>query len=271
LGPEGVSAGGKYVFYHYPEHDAYLLVDTATSVIQTLWFRPNASGFQPYHGNFEGEIWLLDTRKSVEEKLGEPIDWGNSDSGAFWAKYPTGAKIHYQYLSASNMDNPVTMIEFSLENQPPTQPGVYLLNLLGKTYDSSEVNAFFGTLYDHSIMQYDEFVASFTNLAFEIAFWDDGIELHFADPKAPWLTTIYLESPFTGSLPGGITFTDDRESIQRNLGNPVDSFGDKNPVERFLIGNKYELSVVYYTPDNSPGKFFPERIYMNQTKEERGE
>jgi hypothetical protein len=72
-------------------------------------------------------------------------------------------------------------------------------------------------------------------------------------------------------LPGGITFSDDRESIQRKLGNPVDSFGDKNPVERFLVGNKYELSVVYYPPDNSPGKFFPERIYMNQTLEERGE
>ncbi|HHT47732.1 MAG TPA: hypothetical protein GXZ98_00345 [Firmicutes bacterium] len=55
------------------------------------------------------------------------------------------------------------------------------------------------------------------------------------------------------------------------MGNPVDSFGDKNPVERFLVGNKYELSVVYYPPDNSPGKFFPERIYMNQTLEERGE
>ncbi|HHU81816.1 MAG TPA: hypothetical protein GXZ26_02315 [Firmicutes bacterium] len=269
LGPGKVSSGGKYTYYFYPQRDAYLKVDTATSVIHTLWFRPKALGFQPYRGNFEGEIWLLDTRRSVEEKLGEPTDWGNSDSGAFWAKYRTGAKIHYQYLSASNRYNPVTAIEFSLEDETPAQPGAYLLNLLGKKSDSPEVGAFLGSLYNYSVLEHSQVTVLFTNLALGVSSGLNGIELTFTGREAPQISGITLRRHyFTGSLPGGITFNHERESIWGKLGKPVDSFGSENPVDDFLIGTKFHLSVVYYTPKDSPGKLFPDRINIYQVKDE---
>ncbi len=265
LGVEQLSSLGKYTYYLYPQRDAFLKVDTATLVIQTIWFRPNALGFQPYRGSFEGDISLLDLRCSVEEKLGKPVDSGHNDSGAFWAKYQTGAKVQYQYHSATNMLNPVASLEFSLENEPPAQPGAYILNLLGKTSNSPEVSAFFGSLYRYSILEHSELTRRFTNLAFEVNFPWEGIDLLFVGQETPYISSITLYGDFfSGSLPGGITFSDDRESIRKKLGKPVDSFGDKFPVDQFVIGGKVNLSVIYYAPDNSPGKYLPQRINITQ-------
>lgn len=243
FGQPQVSAEGEYTRYFFPDSGAYLKVTTATSIIRTLRFRPNSLGFMPYRGNFAGDIWFLDPRHSVEAQLGKPVELGHNEVGGLWAKYRTGEKIYYQYHTPNNEFNPVVWIELTQEKESPDQLWAYLYNVIGKRLDSPEVSAFIGSFYDYESIEYPrnpfvEFIVS------KIFCGSDGVTVFFSDRDAPKVKYMTLNEDFYGSLPGGISFDDDRQSIWKKLGEPSEiyDYPGEDLTDHFAVG----LEVTYY-------------------------